>query len=42
MRARVTAQDIDLYINYHLTNYELKIPCGYLIMTNNVFSQSGA
>ena len=38
MRApRLTAQDNDLYINCHLTNYELKITNGYLIMNNNVF-----
>ena len=37
MRARFTAQDDHFYNNYHLTNYELKITIGYLIMTNNVF-----
>ena len=38
LRVRFTAQDNEIYINYHLTNYELKI----IIMLNNVFSQNGA
>ena len=38
MRAQFTARDNDLYINYHLNIYELKI-ISHSIMTNNVFSK---
>ena len=42
LRARLIAQDNDLYINCHFTNYELKMTNGYLIMNNNVFLQNDA